>query len=107
MNAKFHKITEPDLSQLKITFPKCQKPGHNNSELKFIDKAELQDIKHAYCSVCVEEIISQSKGKSISIVSMHHIIKEVAAASQTYMSNLEPILDDFYRKQQEISETDF
>jgi len=93
--------------QAQIVYPKCLKEGHGLMDLKFIDRTEINNIQHIYCPLCLEEHFSTSKTKVFDIISLDQIIREINLVSQEYSDRLEPMIGNFHRKHQEISENDF
>lgn len=107
MNVKSNQNQKQETLQAQIVYPKCLKEGHGLMDLKFIDRTEINNIQHIYCPLCLEEHFSTSKTKVFDIISLDQIIREINLVSQEYSDRLEPMIGNFHRKHQEISENDF
>jgi len=89
-----------------VSYFMCPKHKHEK-ELKFVMQKDMPNLQELYCSSCLIEKTSQLKGKSIEIMNLDFVFTEILKNSKKFSEELNPIIDEFQKKQEQISKNDF
>jgi len=101
------KNSQKDSLDLPITFLHCPHKGHENLELKFVSKKEFPNVSHLYCSSCLSDPTKAPSVDKQQIISLVEIFKETVAKSNQYMAQLDPVMANIQRRQEENTKKDF
>ena len=107
MHTDIPSINSQGNQKKRYTYPKCSKQGHNFLDLNFISRKEMNDVKSFYCSKCVKELFPEMNTNTYEIISLDDLFEIISSFTNLYSEQLDPLVENYYRKYQEVSENDF
>ena len=101
------KNSHKDPPEVPIAYLHCPHKGHENLELKFVSKKEFPNVSHLYCSSCLSDPSKAPAVDKQQITSLVDIFKETIVRSNQYMAQLDPVMSNIQRRQEENTKKDF
>ena len=101
------KNSHKDPPEVPIAYLHCPHKGHENLELKFVSKKEFPNVSHLYCSSCLSDPSKAPAVDKQQIASLVEIFKETTVRSNQYMAQLDPVMSNIQRRQEENTKKDF